>query len=400
MGGCLAEVSQIDRTPNAKDLLALLSGDGGSLPEQNTLLLLSLGMVATDEAENSFWGELSDTLQSFKNRHNAKLYKLSKTDYAALVKMTEYNQVSLLTDAKVEMLRLIQHYFPDQFGMVDQSRLLRTLDLRFKKQNAVRFLERFVEEETKAQTQPSKRRKLRRLAEQDIERVVEVTDQIGAGAFAKVFVRSQKVTEILPGAPPIEVMQEYFVAMDSLKQHVFTDVELRGSGNLFNQLTITLDRLLLGSYQDANPRNEQCSVNLNVESVFTRTFEEFLSKTGEGAFENIAFEFRQANVLQQFDEYEVATNLIKSKGGTIAIDAIFPETVGIVNMDRLRADYAKIFWRQGAEQILPQFEESLTAMQETGTQIIFARVDDETAVEVGHNLGVNMFQGFYIDELL
>ncbi len=104
-------------------------------------------------------------------------------------------------------------------------------------------------------------------------------------------------------------------------------------------------------------------------------------------------------MLQQFDEYEVATNLIKSKGGAIAIDAIFPETVGIVNMKRLRADYAKIFWRQGAEQILPDFEEDLIAMQESGTQIIFARVDDETAVELGHDLGVNMFQGFYIDDL-
>lgn len=400
MGDSLADEKSIDRTPNAKDLLALLGSDDSAAPDQNTLLLVSLGMIATDEAEPPFWDDLSQTLHSFKKRQSASLYKLSSTDYAALVKMTEYNQVSLLTDAKVELLRLVQQYFPEQFGMVDQSRLLRPLDLRFKKRNAIRFLERFVEEEEKAKAQPSKRQRLRKLAEQDIDRVVEVTDQIGAGAFAKVFVRSQKVTEILPGAPPIEVMQEYFVAMDALKTHVFTDVELRGSGNLFNQLTITLDRLLLGSYQDANPNNEQCSVNLNVESVFTRTFEQFLSNIGEGEFKNIVFEFRQANVLQQFDEYDVAVNLIKSKGGTVAIDAVFPETVGIVNMQRLRADFAKIFWRQGAEQMLPTFEKDLAEMQERGTQIIFARVDDEQGVDIGHDLGVHMFQGFYIDDLL
>lgn len=377
-----------------------MTGDGAASLEQNTLLMVSLGMLATDDADPAFWDDLADMLTRFKKRHGAKVYSLSQTDSAALVRMTEYNQVSMLTDAKVELLRLIQQFFPDQFGMVDQSRLLRTVDLRFKKQNAIRFLERFVEEETKAKTQPSKRRRLRRLAESDIDRVVEVTANIGSGAFAKVFVRSQNITEILPGAPPIQIMQEYFVGMDALKTHVFSDVELRGSGNLFNQLTITLDRLLLGAYQDANPQNTQCSINLNVESVFTRTFEEFLSKTGENAFENIAFEFRQANVLQQFDEYEVATNLIKSRGGTVAIDAVFPETVGIVNMQRLRADYAKIFWRQGAEQLLPTFEKDLEEMQDRGTQIILARVDDEQAVEVGHDLGVNMFQGFYIDDLL
>lgn len=396
----MSQAIPIDQAPTAKELLALLKSDSATSLEQNTLLMISLGMVATDEAEAAFWDELSDTLNAFKKRQNAKIYALSRTDSAALVRMTEYNQVSMLTDAKVELLRLIQQYFPDQFGMVDQSRLLRTLDLRFKKQNAIRFLERFVEEETKAKSQPSKRKRLRRLAESDIDRVVEVTANIGSGAFAKVFVRWQKITEILPGAPPIEIMQEYFVGMDALKTHVFSDVELRGSGNLFNQLTITLDRLLLGAYRDANPKNMQCSINLNVESVFTRTFEEFLSKTGESALENIAFEFRQANVLQQFDEYEVATNLIKSRGGTVAIDAVFPETVGIVNMQRLRADYAKIFWRQGAEQLLPTFEKDLEEMQDRGTQIIFARVDDEQAVEVGHDLGVNMFQGFYIDDLL
>ena len=390
----------IDRGQSAKDLLELLKGDGVPSPEQNTLLLISLAGVATDEAEISFWEDLSEMIKSFRNRHNAKIYSLSRTDFAALVRLTEFNQVSLLTDAKVELLRLVQEYFPDQFGMVDQSRLLRPIDLRFKMQNAIRFLERYLEQETVGKSRPSVRRPLRRLAESDIDRVVEVTQNIGDGAFAKVFVRAQKITEILPGAPPIKVMQEYFVAMDALKSHVFTDVELRGSGNLFNQLTITLDRLLLGSYQNANPNQDQCSINLNVESVFTRTFEEFLEKAGEQAFEKITFEFRQANVLQQFDEYEVATNLIKSRGGTIAIDAVFPETVGIVNMQRLRADYAKVFWRQGAEQLLPTFEKDITEMQDRGTQVIFARVDDETAVEVGHNLGVKMFQGFYIDDLL
>jgi len=390
----------IDRGQKAKDLLALLKGEGAPPLEQNTLLLISLGGVATDDADKGFWDDLSEMIQGFKYRQSARIFTLSQTDYAALVRMTEFNQVSMLTDAKVELLRLIQQYLPDQFGMIDQSRLLRPIDLRIKKQNALRFLERFVEEESKGKAQPSKRRSLRRLAEPDIERVIEVTEGIGAASFAKVFIRAQTITEILPGAPPLEVMQEYFIAMDALKSHVFTDVELRGSGNLFNQLTITLDRLMLGSYEAANPLHAQCSINLNVESVFTRSFEEFLNRTGDRVFENIAFEFRQANVLQQFDEYEVATNLIKSKGGTVAIDAVFPETVGIVNMERLRADYAKIFWRQGAEQLLPEYEENLTAMQDSGTQIILARVDDETAIEVGHDLGINMFQGFYIDDLL
>jgi len=181
---------------------------------------------------------------------------------------------------------------------------------------------------------------------------------------------------------------------------VFLDVELRGSGNLFNQLTITLDRLLLDAFGDANPARAKCSINLNVESVFTRAFEAFLGDTRENAFSNLAFEFRQGNILQQFDEYEVATNLITSRAGTVAVDAIFPETVGIVNMSRLRANMAKIFWRQGAEQILPRFRDDIEAMQKAGTRVVLARVDDDLGIDVGHDLGITMFQGFHVDHLL
>lgn len=377
----------------------MLRNWGAQSQEHNTLLLISLGVLATEDAAPSFWKDFNDMVNAFRRRHVAATFTLSQTDRACLVKIGEYNQVTLITDAKVELLRLIQEYFPDQFGLIDQSRLLRPIDLRFKLPNAIRFLERYEGKEEEIKT-PTIRRKLRRLGEQDIDRVVEVTQEIGHESFAKVFVRHQVMAEILPGGPPQNFMREYFVAMDALKTHVFLDVELRGSGNIFNQLTITLDRLLLDSFTDANPTRTACSINLNVESVFTRAFQNFLEHADKDAFENIAFEFRQANVLQQFDEYEVAANLIASRKGSVAIDAVFPETVGIVNMQRLGANYAKIFWRQGAETVLQNFESEIEALQEQGTRVILARVDDELGVQVGHDLGITLFQGFHIDDLL
>jgi len=397
-GGLVNQPASTPRTQTAKDLLGKLRSWGDQNQEHNTLLLISLGVLATEDAEASFWKELDEVLTSFRRRHNAAYFQLSQTDRALLVKMSEFNQVTLITDAKVELLRLIQHYFPDQFGMIDQSRLLRAIDLRFKLSNAIRFLERYDGQEQKQK--PEARRKLRRLGEQDIDRVVDVNQQIGPESFAKVFIRHQVLAEIDPGGPPRDIMHEFFVGMDALKTHVFLDVELRGSGNIFNQLTITLDRLLLDAFNEANPSGAMCSINLNVESVFTRAFEEFLESKGEDAFSNLAFEFRQANVLQQYDEYEVAANLIASKSGAIAIDAIFPETVGIVSMQRLSANMAKIFWRQGAEMILPGFAKEIDEMQRHGTRVVLARVDDDLGIEVGHDLGITMFQGFHVDKLL
>ncbi len=391
-------VQALDNSPKVGDLLTLLKDWENQSKDHNTLILVSMGVLATELADDDFWQDYTRKMVDFKRRQNAQLFELSLEDRACTVKMTDFNQVNMLSDLKLELLRLIQEYFPEQFGMLDQSRLIRVIDLRTKLKNALRFLERYVVEEQRQQQDV--RRTYRRLGETDIERVVQVNKQIGSAQFAKAFIREQKIAEIQPGVPAQELMSEYFVAMDALKQHVFSDVELRGSGNIFNQLTITLDRLLLDAYGDANPNGANCSINLNVESVFTKSFERFLTEFCGNQFANLAFEFRQANVLQQYDEYSVAAELIASKGGAIAVDAIFPDTVGIVSMKRLRANVAKIFWRQGAEQILPNYAAEIEQMQSEGTRVVLARVDDELGIETGHELGITLFQGFGVDDML
>ena len=114
------------RAQNASDLLKLLRNWGNHSQDHNTLLLISIGMLATEDAEPSFWKDFDEMVAAFRRRHHAAAFTMSQMDRACLVKITEYNQVTLFTDAKVELLRLIQQYFPDQFGMIDQSRLLRT----------------------------------------------------------------------------------------------------------------------------------------------------------------------------------------------------------------------------------------------------------------------------------
>lgn len=108
-----------DRAHSATELLRVLRNWGAQPQEHNTLLLISLGVLATEDAAPSFWKDFNDVVNAFRRRHVAATYTLSQTDRACLVKIGEYNQVTLITDAKVELLRLIQQYFPDQFGLID-----------------------------------------------------------------------------------------------------------------------------------------------------------------------------------------------------------------------------------------------------------------------------------------
>ena len=385
------------KSPPGAVLLQRLKGLESKPSKGLSLMLISLTSLPTSDPDAEFWGDLDDFLVEFKARYEAELFELSLADRAILAKMSEHAEVGMISDIKVSILRLIQQHFPEHFGMVDQSRLVRIIDLGFKLPHAIKFLEHY---ENQPGRTGEKAMDVRPLQEEDIKMVLEVHRKVGAEKFKQIFVQSQRIADIKPGQKPEELMKEYFISMEALKKHVFPNVELRGAGNLFNQLTITLDRVLIKTFDNINPGRKSCSINLNVESVFTRTFEEFLGDSGGTPLSNIVFEFRQDNILQQFDEFQIAADLITSRGGIIAVDAIYPETVGLVNLHRLHATFAKIFWRPGAEETLPAPGDEIKKMQDQGLIFIIARLDDETGIQVGHDLDINVFQGFYVDDLL
>ena len=384
------------KAPPGAALLRRLQSIEPKAAQGLTLVLLSLTSLPTQGVNDAFWDGIAEVMWSYRQRYDGELYELSHADYALLIKSKEYGEIGMLSDLKVAILRLVQQHLPDNFGMLDQTRLLRNIDLRNRLVNAIKFLEHYESQPGKT---GDKGIKLRPLQENDIQTVADVSKKVGNARFAEIFVQHQKIAQISPGKGPRPVMNEYFIAMEALKKHVFTGVELRASGNLFNQLTITLDRLLIEAFDEVNPEHHRCSINLNVESVFTRTFETFLGAEGEKKLANVVCEFRQSNILQHFDEYEIAANLIQSRGGSIAIDHMFPETVGLVNVPKLHAGMAKVFWRPGAETLLPKQLAEIKRMNAAGVIFVLARVDDEQAIEVGQRLGISLFQGFHIDQM-
>ena len=386
------------KAPPGASLLKRLHSLEGKPSQGLSLMLLSLSALpGGDEEENDFWGELDDFLFDFKTRYDGEIFELSLADRALVIKMSEQGEVGMISDLKVSILRLIQQHFPENFGMVDQTRLLRTIDLNFKLSNAIKFLEQY---ESQPGRTGEKAMSMRPLNEDDIKLVLDVSRKVGTHQFKETFVQHQSMVDIKPGQPPEEVMKEYFISMEALKKHVFPNIELRATGNLFNQLTITLDRVLIRAFDQINPDRHACSINLNVESVFTKAFEDFLGDSEDNTLANIVFEFRQPNILQHFDEFEIAANLITSRGGIIAVDAIFPETVGLVNLHRLHATFAKIFWRPGCEDVLPARKDEIKKMQKEGLIFVIARLDEEIGIQVGHDLGINVFQGFHVDGLI
>src|SRR5690606_22071452 len=142
------------------------------------------------------------------------------------------------------------------------------------------------------------------------------------------------------------------------------------------------------------------SLNVNVVTTFTAAFADFMDNTPKEQLARTIFEFRQADIVEHFDEFEIARGMIHAMGAHIGVDKIFPQTLGLVDLDYFGARYAKVHWRTGPEDLLRERAKCFAYMKSCDIQPILIRVDAVKAVALGAELGVDTFQGFAIDNLL
>lgn len=240
---------------------------------------------------------------------------------------------------------------------------------------------------------------MRPLSPEDLEHVLHAFKKFGSDKFLKAFMRDQIVTRSMLGQQE-PWMHEYFISMDSLRKPLFIDVEMRASGALFNDFTRVLDQIVLRAFKALPVTSMPFSINVNVVTVFTAAFADFMDETPKEVLSRLTFEFRQADIVEHFDEFEVARGMINAMGAHVGVDKIFPQTLGLVDLDYIGARYAKVLWREGAEDILRERGKTFKYMRDCGVEPILIRVDNPKALTVGAELGVETFQGFLIDDTL
>ena len=388
-----------------QDLRALVQdmGKWRHTPESGVNLIVVSVSSALPETKRTaaLVEQLSVGVGELGAKRGCTFYQVTTCDLALLGKLDEVALISTVRDLKVEMLRTIERNFPGSFGTIDQSRLVLSYDLAHNYRSAADRVAKFAEmAQREADASEGGERKLRALTQADIQKVLLAYQKFGTEKFVKAFVRHQEaVTK--NGAGTFEpMMTEYYISMDLIRKPLFVDVEMRGSGRLFQEFTLVLDQIMLESFNKMPTSDGRCSLNLNVESIFTEAFENFIEDTPENRLAKIVFEFRQANIVENFDEFQVARGLVKSKGASIAVDQIFPQTVGLVDLEYIGANYAKIHWRTGAEEVLKERSKAIKYMMDCNVVPMLVRVDAERALDIGAAMGINIYQGFHVDELI
>ncbi len=400
-----AEAAPAGESEKQGDLRALVQemGRWRRAPVRDTHVIIISIASALPQAKRSpeLISQIAAGVNAISAKRSALAFKVSPEDFALMLKAADHTVISVVRDIKVELLRAIERHCVKTFGTVDQTRLVANFELGANYRAAAERVAKYAQLEQRAAEEPVDEKKgLRQLGEVDVRNVMLAYKEYGPERFIKTFIRSQSMVRGAPGKALEPVMSEYFISMDSLRKPLFIDVEMRGSGKMFDEFTLMLDQIMLRAFKRIENGHSPCSINLNVESVFTKAFESFIDEMPRQRLADLTFEFRQPNIVENFDEFQVARGLIQSNGARIAVDRIFPHTVGLVDLEYIGASIAKVHWRAGAGPVLHERKRALQYIRECGVSPVLIRVDETQALDSAADVGITMFQGFLIDDMM
>ncbi|MBL6933055.1 MAG: EAL domain-containing protein [Rhodospirillales bacterium] len=200
------------------------------------------------------------------------------------------------------------------------------------------------------------------------------------------------------------LFKEQFVTMSALQKRVAPDVNLFGSNWLFQYLTETIDRRMLGviSRLDFEYLKNPISLNLNISTILGREFQHFHQRAGDYS-SKIVVEVQLIDVFSDMGAYSDARDMLQENGYRVLIDGLSPLSLQFLDPALLESDLVKVNW--GPEfkndESEARIEDMRRVVKNVGKDhVILGRVDSEDAVIWALSLGIRRFQGFYIDTVV
>ncbi len=215
-------------------------------------------------------------------------------------------------------------------------------------------------------------------------------------------VRRQFICGLIGKATPQPLFSELFISIRDLRETLMPGVDLGVSKWLFNYLTETLDRrmlAMLGRSSDQSITGE-ISVNLNVSTLLSPEFMVFDDSITAAMRGSVVVELQKVDIFSDVNAFFFAREFAKDRGYRICIDGLTYDTTQFINREKLGADLIKLIWQK--ELVKDVGERKVKRMlKKLGTsRVILCRCDDEQSVDFGHEVGISMFQGRHIENLI
>lgn len=218
------------------------------------------------------------------------------------------------------------------------------------------------------------------------------------------FVRRQFVCHVDPKMVPEQRFSELFISIADLRETLMPGVNMASNKWLFQHLTETLDRRMLAmlSKTDAIPITGEISINANVNTLLSEEFQLFDDNVSASRRGAMVIELQKEDIFADLSAYLFARDFVQERGYRVLIDGLNLQTIFLIDRDRLGADLVKLIWHSELADGGERVHDRLRTMAEQGhgDRVIMCRCDSRESVDFGRSVGINLFQGRYVEILI
>lgn len=217
-------------------------------------------------------------------------------------------------------------------------------------------------------------------------------------------VRRQFVCKVDRKMVPDQQFSELFISIKDLRETLLPGVNLMANSWLFQHLTETLDKRMLSmlSKTDTLTISGDISFNLNISTMLSPEFLAFddnITASRRGA---MIIELQNQDIFADIGAYLFAREFVQEKGYRVCLDGITHQTLAMIDRERLGVDMVKLVWRADVVDKGDDARNKLVeAIRRVGEdRIVLCRVDNREAIDFGHAVGIRLFQGRYVENLI
>ncbi|MBL6959093.1 MAG: EAL domain-containing protein [Rhodospirillales bacterium] len=217
-------------------------------------------------------------------------------------------------------------------------------------------------------------------------------------------VRRQFVCTLSRKMVPEPHFSELFISIADLRETLLPGVNLLSNRWLFQHLTETLDRRMLSMLgkTDSLTMSGDISFNLNVSTLLSQEFLTYDDNVTANRRGGMIIELQKVDIFADLGAYLFAKEFVQEKGYRICLDGLTYQALQMIDRVNLGADMLKIVWDgemvDGGEEV----HNTVKAMVRSAgdSRVVLCRVDNREAIDFGQSVGIKLFQGRHIENLI
>lgn len=351
-----------------------------------------------------------NTLEDFITSYEGQIFMLGNSDMIFVTRNASLEQID---DAVMRMRYLFSEdplTMADPDDMGGHGRFATLYNIEGQYPAFLELCERVNEEER------ARQKRLQQMASQTGESFADARTPLNPQQLGKleeflaradlsnVFKR-QAICAVADNEEPQPIFNELFISIMDLAKSVLPDVNLAANRWLFQHLTQTLDRRVLKmlAKADDSTLHSSFSINLNVNTLLSPEFLDFDNSLRMGSRGTLVIEMQMIDIMADFQAFLFARDFVREKGYRICLDGITPELMPFIDRRKMGIDLIKLNSGANFDQGAPEskVQEITEQVERTGRgRIILSRCDNQFMIQTGMKMGITMFQGHFLDQLL